>query len=225
MLDILFEIIHKIYSVADLIGWGGYLILFLIIFAETGLFVGFFLPGDSLLIVAGIFAGAGKLDIVLLNIILIAAAIIGDYVGYLFGERVGKNLFKKDHSKIFKKKHLLRAKDFYERHGGKTIIIARFIPVIRTFAPIVAGATGMNYRKFLHYNVLGGVLWVLSMTLTGYYLGSTIPNIEDNIGPLVIVVIILSLIPAVIGYIKEKRRDKTNKYSNHTAQNRDKGSF
>ncbi len=211
MLDILFDIIHKIYSVADLIGWGGYLVLFFIIFAETGLFVGFFLPGDSLLITAGIFAGAGKLDIVWLNVILIAAAVIGDSTGYWFGERVGKKLFTKDHSKLFKKKHLLRARDFYERHGGKTIIIARFVPVVRTFAPIVAGATDMNYRKFLHYNILGGIFWVLSMTLIGFYLGSTIPDIESNIGPLVVVVVIISLIPAIVGYIKEKRRDKIHK--------------
>ena len=208
MLDILFHIIHKIYSVADLIGWGGYLVLFLIIFAETGLFVGFFLPGDSLLITAGIFAGAGKLDIVLLCVALITAAIIGDSTGYWFGEKFGKRLFTKDHSKLFKRKHLMKAKDFYDRHGGKTIIIARFVPVIRTFAPIVAGATDMHYRKFLHYNIIGGVVWVLLMTLTGFYLGSTIPNIENNIGPLVLVVIILSLIPAIIGYIKEKKRDR-----------------
>ncbi len=208
MLDILFEIIHKIYSVADLIGWGGYLVLFLIIFAETGLFVGFFLPGDSLLITAGIFAGAGKLDIILLASVLIVAAIVGDSTGYWFGEKIGKPLFSKDHSKLFKRKHLLKAKDFYERHGGKTIIIARFVPVIRTFAPIVAGATDMNYRKFLHYNIIGGILWVLSMTLIGYYLGSVVPNIESNIGPLVIIVVIISLIPAIVGYIREKRRDK-----------------
>ncbi len=209
MLDFIFDIIHKIYSVADLIGWGGYLVLFLIIFAETGLFVGFFLPGDSLLITAGIFAGAGKLDIIWLNIILIIAAIVGDSVGYWFGQKVGKKLFTRSHSHFFKKKHLLRAKAFYDRHGGKTIIIARFVPVIRTFAPIVAGATDMHYRKFLSYNIFGGAFWVLSMTMIGYFLGSTVPDMEKNIGPLVLVVIILSLLPAIIGYMREKKRERS----------------
>ena len=208
MLDILFDIIHKIYSVTDLIGWGGYLVLFLIIFAETGLFVGFFLPGDSLLITAGIFAGAGKLDIFWLIVILVAAAVIGDSTGYWFGEKVGKKLFNRPHSHLFKKKHLMRAKDFYDRHGGKTIIIARFIPIIRTFAPIIAGATDMHYRKFLSYNIFGGAFWVLLMTLIGYYLGSTVPDIEKNIGPVVLAVIILSLLPAIIGYAKEKIRER-----------------
>ena len=207
MFDQILLLINSIYSIPDLIGWGGYAILFLIIYAETGLFVGFFLPGDSLLITAGLFAAGGKLDIVLLNTSLIVAAVIGDSTGYLFGEKVGKKFFEKDGSRIFKKKYLLRAKSFYDRHGGKTIILARFMPIIRTFAPIVAGTAEMPYRKFLIYNIVGAVVWVTGMTLVGYYIGSVVPSIEKNIGMLVIAVIIISFIPGVIGYIKEKRHE------------------
>ncbi len=205
MIDILLNLIHTLYQLPDLIGWGGYLILFLIVFAETGLFFGFFLPGDSLLITAGLFAAGGKLDIIILNATLIAAAILGDSVGYWFGHRIGKGLFEKKKSRIFKKKHLLKAKAFYEKHGGKTIVIARFMPLIRTFAPIVAGATDMHYRKFVFFNVIGGILWVLSMTLIGYFIGSTIPNVEQNIGVLVIVVVVVSLVPGLIEYVRQRK--------------------
>ena len=209
MLDQIFYWINKLYAIPDLIGWGSYWILFFIIFAETGLFVGFFLPGDSLLVVSGLFAAAGKLNIFLLLGLLTAAAIIGDSTGYYFGEKVGKKLFEREKSHFFKPKHLLRAKRFYENHGGKTIIIARFVPVIRTFAPIVAGATEMPYRKFLSFNVIGGVLWVTSMTLTGYFIVSIVPDIEKHIGPLVIVIVVVSLIPAVIEYFREKKKERT----------------
>ena len=208
MLDQILLLINSIYSIPDLIGWGGYAILFLIIYAETGLFVGFFLPGDSLLVSAGLFAAGGKLDIIILNVSLVAAAILGDSTGYYFGEKVGRRFFEKDTSRIFKKKYLLRAKDFYDRHGGKTIILARFMPVIRTFAPIVAGTAAMPYKKFLVYNIIGAVAWVTGMTLVGYYIGSVVPDIEKNIGVLVIVVVILSFIPGIIGYLKERKREK-----------------
>ncbi len=206
MLEQLFALINFIYSIPDLIGWGGYLILFFIIFAETGLFIGFFLPGDSLLLTAGLFAAGGKLNIIILTISLTIAAIIGDSTGYWFGKKVGKKLFQKENSRFLKKKHLLKAKGFYDRHGGKTIILARFVPIIRTFAPIVAGATEMHYKKFLNYNIIGGVLWATGLTLIGYFIGSSIPNMEKHIGPLVIAVVILSFLPAIIGYIMEKRK-------------------
>ncbi len=206
MLDQILALINAIYSIPDLIGWGGYVILFLIIFAETGLLLGFFLPGDSLLITAGLFAAGGKLDIVILNITLIAAAIIGDSTGYWCGNRLGRRLFQKENSRLFKKKHLLKAKIFYDKHGGKTIILARFMPVIRTFAPLVAGTAEMPYKKFAMFNIVGGVLWVMSMTLIGYFIGSSVPNIEKHIGILVIFVVLLSFVPAIIGYIMEKKK-------------------
>ena len=209
MLDQILNLIHKIYNIPDLIGWGSYWVLFFIIFAETGLFVGFFLPGDSLLVAAGLFAAAGKLDVFLLIGFLSAAAIIGDSTGYWFGEKIGKKLFERKKSHFFKPKHLLRAKRFYEKHGGKTIIIARFVPVVRTFAPIVAGATDMHYRRFLTFNIVGGVLWVMSMTLVGYFIGSIVPDIDKHMGVLIISVIIISLIPAIVEYMREKRRERT----------------
>ena len=208
MLEQIFVLINFLYSIPDLIGWGGYLILFLIVFAETGLFVGFFLPGDSLLITAGLFAAGGKLDVIILLVSLTIAAIIGDSAGYWFGHRLGKKLFQKDNSRLLKKKHLVKAKAFYDNHGGKTIILARFVPVIRTFAPIVAGAAEMPYRRFAHFNIIGGVLWVVGMILIGYFIGSSVPDIEKHIGPLVLAVVVLSFVPAIIGYMMEKRKRK-----------------
>ena len=210
MLDQILNLVHKIYNIPDLIGWGSYWVLFFIIFAETGLFVGFFLPGDSLLVAAGLFAAAGKLNIWILVSLLSVAAIVGDSTGYWFGEKIGKNLFKKEKSHLFKPKYLLRAKAFYEKHGGKTIIFARFVPVIRTFAPIVAGATNMPYKKFFSFNVIGGILWVGLMTLLGYFIGSLVPDIDKHMGILIISVIVISLIPAIIEYIKEKKKDKSS---------------
>ena len=205
MIEQLLALIHSIYSIPDLIGWGGYVVLFLIIFAETGLFVGFFLPGDSLLITAGIFAAAGKLDIAVLSVSLVAAAIIGDSVGYHFGHKVGRRLFERDSSRVFKKKHILKAKSFYDRHGGMTIVFARFVPIIRTFAPIVAGTAEMPYRRFASFNIIGGVAWVLTMLFAGYFIGATVPDIGNNIGIVVIVVVALSLVPAIFEYARHKK--------------------
>ena len=207
IINFILNLIHALYQLPDLIGWGGYLILFLIIFAETGLFFGFFLPGDSLLITAGLFAAGGKLSIFILIPSLTAAAIAGDTIGYWSGHRFGKRLFERK-SRTFMKKHLLKAKAFYEKHGGKTIVIARFMPLIRTFAPIVAGATDMPYKKFAYFNVIGGVLWVLSMTLIGYFIGYAVPDIEKNIGILVIAVVAASFIPGIIEYLRQRKEDK-----------------
>jgi membrane-associated protein len=193
-------------SLADLIRWGGYLVLVAIVFCETGLLVGFFLPGDSLLITAGLVAAAGSLDIWLLNLLLIPAAIIGDSVGYAIGYRAGPRLFTKEQSLLFSRKHLLRTREFYEKYGGKTIVLARFIPLLRTFAPVVAGIGQMRYRRFLFYNVFGGFLWVASLTWAGYLLGTLIPDISRYIHIVVLVVILLSMVPVVVELWKARRR-------------------
>ena len=205
-MELLYGLLDGSVSLADLIRWGGYVILVAIVFCETGLLVGFFLPGDSLLITAGLVAATGTLDIWLLNLLLIPAAIIGDSVGYAIGYRAGPRLFTKEESLLFSRKHLLRTREFYERYGGKTIVLARFIPLIRTFAPVVAGIGQMQYRRFLFYNVFGGFLWVVSLTWAGYLLGTLIPDISRYIHIVVVVVIVLSMIPVVVELWTARRR-------------------
>jgi membrane-associated protein len=190
-----------------------YLGLFFIIFAETGLAVGFFLPGDSLLVVAGLFAAAGKLNIWIMLTTLFVAAVVGDGVGYYSGKKVGHAIFNKPKSRFFNPKHLKKAHAFYEKHGGKTIILARFVPIVRTFAPIVAGAADMRYRDFVFFNLLGGFLWVTSMLLAGYFLGGVVESafgikLEDHIDKVVIVVVLLSILPIIYEYIKARRESK-----------------
>lgn len=186
--------------------WAGYFGLTLIIFAETGLLVGFFLPGDSLLVTAGLLAAdpAFGLNVWLLGAILTVAAIVGDTVGYNIGRISGPHIFSREDSLFFNKKHLIRAQAFYEKHGGKTIIIARFIPILRTFAPVVAGVGRMEYRKFVMFNVVGGVLWIWSMLLTGWLLARTVPAIAQHIEKVVVVVIFLSILPGIIAWLREK---------------------
>ncbi|OGK87619.1 MAG: hypothetical protein A2X52_00235 [Candidatus Rokubacteria bacterium GWC2_70_16] len=193
-------------SLADLIRWGGYTVLVAIVFCETGLLVGFFLPGDSLLITAGLVAAAGTLDIWWLNLLLMAAAIVGDSVGYAIGYRTGPRIFTREDSLLFNRRHLIRTREFYERYGGKTIVIARFVPIIRTFAPVVAGVGQMRYRRFVFYNVFGGIGWVASMTWAGYLLGSLIPNISRYIHVVVAIVIVLSVIPIGVELLRARRR-------------------
>ena len=190
----------------------GYLALFFIVFAESGLLVGFFLPGDSLLFTAGFLASpAGKqvipngLDIRVLIPLLFIAAVAGDAVGYSFGLRVGRRLFQREDSLFFHKRHLLKAEAFYERHGGKAIVLARFLPAVRTFAPIVAGVAAMRYRYFAVFNLAGGALWVLSMTLGGYFLGNVIPDPDRYLVPIVLLIILLSALPTAIHLVKESR--------------------
>ena len=190
----------------DLVRWGGYVVLVAIVFTETGLLIGFFLPGDSLLITAGLVAATGHLNIWWLNALLIAAAIIGDSVGYAIGWRAGPRLFTRPKSRLFNPRHVERTRAFYARHGAKTIVIARFVPIIRTFAPVVAGVGQMEYRRFVAYNVVGGVAWVTSMTWAGYALGQAVPNIGDHIHVVVAIVIVLSLIPIFVEFVKERRR-------------------
>jgi membrane-associated protein len=190
----------------DLIRWGGYVVLVAIVFTETGLLIGFFLPGDSLLISAGLVAASGHLNIWWLNVLLIAAAVVGDSVGYAIGWRAGPRLFTRPKSLLFNPKHIDRTRAFYARHGAKTIVIARFVPIVRTFAPVVAGVGQMEYRKFVFYNVTGGVAWVTSMTWAGYLLGQAIPNIADHLHVVVVIVIVLSLVPIVVELVRERRR-------------------
>jgi len=204
--EFLLGIVTGAHSLDDLIRWGGYFILVVIVFTETGLLVGFFLPGDSLLITAGLVAGAGGLNIWWINPLLILAAIAGDSVGYAIGARIGPRLFTREKSLLFNPAHVERTRRFYDRHGAKTIVIARFVPIIRTFAPVVAGVGTMAYRRFLFYNVAGGVGWVTSMTWAGYLLGRAIPNIGEYVQVVVVVVIILSVVPIAVEILRERRR-------------------
>lgn len=180
----------------------GYLGLFGIVFAETGLLIGFFLPGDSLLFTAGILAGQGYLNIWLTLLIMVSAAIIGDSTGYTIGRRLGPKVFNKDESMLFSKKHIEKAQNYFEKYGALTIIIARFVPIVRTFAPTIAGVGKMSYPKFLFYNIFGGILWVVSITLLGYYFGLKVPDAEKYIIPGVIIIVIISFTPYIHKFIK-----------------------
>lgn len=188
-----------------LTGWLGYALLFAVVFAETGLLMGFFLPGDSLMFTVGVVAGAGKLDIIVVNIVLMAAAIIGDGVGYSLGRRTGPHIFSRPNSRFFHQEHLRRTKAFYEKHGGKTIIYARFVPIIRTFAPFVAGVAEMGYLRFLSFNVFGGIGWVFSLTMLGYALGN-IPLVRQHFEKAIMLIIFISVLPILREAIKARRK-------------------
>ncbi|MDB4914113.1 MAG: rane protein [Gemmatimonadetes bacterium] len=190
---------------------GGYIGLAAIIFAETGLLVGFFLPGDSLLVTAGLLASQSQfgLNMWVLGAILTVAAIVGNSVGYAIGHYTGPKLFTRDDSLLFKKKHLFRAQEFYEKHGGKTLVIARFMPIVRTFVPVVAGMAKMNFRSYTAYNVLGAVSWIWSMLFIGYFVGRAFPGIAGHIEKVILVVIFLSLLPGLISWQRERMKAKT----------------
>ncbi len=192
----------------DLIIWGGYAVLAIIVFAESGLLFGFFLPGDSLLVTAGLLASQGYLDIWPLVGLLWMMAVLGDSVGYELGRVTGPRIFKKEKSIFFAKHHLIRSQSFYEKHGGKTIIIARFMPIIRTFAPIVAGVGKMPYLRFLSFNVFGGLFWVGVTLGLGYGLGRTIPGIEKYLHFVIAAVILASVAPAGITWLRQWKRGK-----------------
>jgi membrane-associated protein len=204
----LLELFHFLRDPRALVQAAGYVGLTAIIFTETGLLIGFFLPGDSLLVTAGLLAAQPQfgLNVYVMGVILSIAAIVGDTVGYHIGKVSGPRIFTREDSLFFHRKHLLRAQDFYERHGGKTIIIARFMPIVRTFAPVVAGVGNMTYRSFIAYNVIGGVFWVWSMLFTGYFLGRYIPGIDQHIEKVIILVVFLSILPGIIAWVREKRR-------------------
>lgn len=183
---------------------GGYLAIGLTIFAESGLLIGFFLPGDTLLFGAGILAAQGVFNLPALIAVIVAAAIIGDNVGYSIGRRFGPRLFQRKDGAIFRQEYLQRAEAFYEKHGGKTIILARFVPIVRTFAPVVAGIGKMPRKTFMLYNIVGGLLWGVSLPLVGYYIGSKIPWIENYVEPVILAVVVLSIAPALIHLLRQE---------------------
>lgn len=189
----------------------GYLGVFLIVFIESGLLVGFFFPGDSLLFTAGFLSSQGYFDILVLIAGCFASAVLGDSIGYLIGSKFGKKLYEQEKSFFFRKDHLIKSQKFYKKHGGKTIILARFMPVIRTFAPVVAGLADMKYSTFLTFNIVGGVLWAIGITLTGYFLGSTIPNVDKYLLPIVGLIILLSVAPGIIHIMKERSSRSTSR--------------
>ena len=202
----LIDLWHQLSDVQGLIRAGGFAALVAIIFSETGLLVGFFLPGDSLLVTAGLVATRGLLDITLLALVLPIAAIVGQTLGYQIGKAAGPRLFTREDSLLFKRSHLHRAHAFYEKHGGKTVVIARFMPIVRTFVPVVAGAARMDYARFQLYNVIGGAAWIWSMLCIGYGLGRFVPGIEKRIDLVIMVVILLSISPGIVGWLRRRGR-------------------
>ena len=182
----------------------GYLGVFIIIFAESGLFFGFFLPGDSLLFTAGLLSSQGYFNITLLIFIITTAAILGDQIGYLFGKKFGPKIFNRDESFYFQKRYIVDAENFYKKHGKKTILLARFFPIIRTFVPILAGVGKMNYGTFVTYNIAGGLLWGIGITLLGYFLGESVPNVDKYLIPILLLVVIVSILPSFFSYIYGK---------------------
>ena len=207
MPDFLQQLFDRLRDLPALVEWAGYIGLFLIIFTETGLFVGFFLPGDSLLVTAGLLAAGGvDLNVYVMGALMNVAAIMGDNTNYWIGRIVGPKIFNREESLFFRKKYVDQARTFYARHGAKTIVLARFMPIVRTFAPLVAGVAHMDYRIFLTFSILGGTAWIWSMLFIGYFLGQTVPGIDKHIELVIIVVIFLSILPGIISYVKERRR-------------------
>ncbi len=206
MIELIRHLLQRLYDVRSLIEWGGTLLVCVVVFAETGMFVGFFLPGDSLLVTAGVFAGAGHLQLAWLLSLVALCAIAGDQLGYWIGRKAGEGLYRREDSLIFKKRHLLEAHKFYERHGGQAIIIARFVPIIRTFCPPVAGAAKMTYKRYLLFDIAGGILWVWGMVLLGYTLGRAVPNVDKKIHYIIAAVIVASFLPAAYHAWKSKTK-------------------
>ncbi|MDQ3673207.1 MAG: VTT domain-containing protein [Gemmatimonadota bacterium] len=198
------ELFQHLSNLPDLVQWAGILGLAAIIFSETGLLVGFFLPGDSLLVTAGLFAARGYLDIYWLIPALTLAAICGNSLGYFIGRTTGPRIFSRENSLLFNKKHAIRAAMFYAKHGRKTIVLAQFMPILRTFAPVVAGVGGMKFSEFFAYNVLGAFVWIWSMIGTGYFLGTYIPGIEKHIEIVILVVVFVSILPAILSWLKAR---------------------
>ena len=187
-----------------LINQFSYYAIFLVIFAESGLLVGFFLPGDRFLFIAGIIASRGNVSILMVIVISFIAAVMGDNVGYSFGKRVGPRIFNREKSLLFDKDHLLKAQNFYEKHGSKTIVLARFMPFIRTFAPIVAGVGNMEYKTFFLFNLVGGFVWAVGMPLAGYFLGRIIPDIDKYLLPIIGFIVLISVLPTAAHLLKER---------------------
>ena len=205
MFESIRNLLHSIYDVEGIIRTGGPLLVCLIVFVETGFFVGFFLPGDSLLVTAGVFSAAGVIPLKWILLPVMLCAIAGDQIGYWIGRAAGSALYNREDSFFFRKRHLQRAHDFSETYGGKTVILARFVPIIRTFCPPVAGAAQMPYARYLIYDTFGGIFWVGTMILGGYFLGRSIPNIGQRIHYVILAVVVLSLLPAFIAVLRSRR--------------------
>ncbi len=208
MVETVGNALHHLYDVEGIVRWGGLFMLTTIIFAETGLLIGFFLPGDSLLVTAGLLASPGQrlMSIGTMAVVLPIAAIAGNSVGYYVGKATGPRLFRREESLLFNKNHLYRAHAFYEKHGGKTLVLARFMPIVRTFVPVVAGMAAMDFAAFTLYNVVGGILWILSMLFLGYFIGD-IPWVRQNVEKVILIVIFLSILPGIIEFVRSRGRE------------------
>ncbi len=201
----MFSTMVRMFDIESIISAGGILLISLIIFAESGLLIGFFLPGDTLLFGAGLAASQGKFSLLWLIFFVVLSAIIGDNVGYSIGRRAGPRIFKKKDGILFRQEYIQKSEEFYEKHGGKTIILARFTPIVRTFAPVVAGASKMPRERFLFFNVFGGILWGAGMPLLGYYIGSKIPHLDKYIEIAILGVVVLSILLAFAHLLKDKK--------------------
>jgi membrane-associated protein len=204
-MQVLTDLFHRLSNLPELVQWAGLFGIAAIIFSETGLLVGVFLPGDSLLVTAGLFAAKGYLNIYALAPTLTLAAICGNSVGYFIGRSSGPRIFNRENSFFFNKKHAIRAHQFYEKHGRKTIVLAQFMPIIRTFAPVIAGVGGMKFRQFIAFNIIGAFFWIWSMLGIGYFLGNTIPGIDQHIEIVVIIVVFISILPGIISWYRARR--------------------
>jgi len=206
LFEALRNLLHTLYDVEGLIRWGGALLVCTIVFTETGFFVGFFLPGDSLLVTAGVLAAAGRFRLGLGWLLLLVAlcAIAGDQIGYWIGRTAGQALYRREDSFLFRRSHLQRAHNFYTKYGGKTVILARFVPIVRTFCPPVAGAAEMPYSRYVLYDIFGGAFWVCSLILVGYFLGRSVPHINQRIHYVIAVVVFLSILPGIIGVLRAR---------------------
>ncbi|HEX9250161.1 MAG TPA: VTT domain-containing protein [Gemmatimonadaceae bacterium] len=208
------DLFHRLHNLTELVQWAGIFGLAAIIFSETGLLVGVFLPGDSLLVTAGLLAARGYLNVYALAPLLTVAAICGNSVGYFIGRATGPRIFNRENSLFFNKKHAIRAHEFYAKYGRKTIVLAQFMPIIRTFAPVVAGVGGMKFRQFITFNIIGAVVWIWSMVGIGYFLGSYIPGIDQHIEIVIAIVIFISILPGLISGYRARR---AKRYENSAA--------
>ena len=213
-MQVIVDLFHRLHNLTELVQWAGIFGLAAIIFSETGLLVGVFLPGDSLLVTAGLLAARGYLNVYALAPLLTVAAICGNSVGYFIGRATGPRIFNRENSLFFNKKHAIRAHEFYAKYGRKTIVLAQFMPIIRTFAPVVAGVGGMKFRQFITFNIIGAVIWIWSMVGIGYFLGSYIPGIDQHIEIVIAIVIFISILPGLISGYRAKR---AKRYGNSTA--------
>jgi membrane-associated protein len=204
-MQVIVDLFHRLHNLTELVQWAGIFGLAAIIFSETGLLVGVFLPGDSLLVTAGLLAARGYLNVYALAPLLTVAAICGNSVGYCIGRATGPRIFNRENSLFFNKKHAIRAHEFYAKYGRKTIVLAQFMPIIRTFAPVVAGVGGMKFRQFITFNIIGAVIWIWSMVGIGYFLGSYIPGIDQHIEIVIAIVIFISILPGLISGYRARR--------------------